>query len=215
MPDRRYAYLHGFASGPRSHKGNALARAFAARGLTFHLPDLNRPSFAEITFSGMLAAFDELDAATAGGGAWCLVGSSMGGYTAARWSELHPEAVDRLVLLAPGFELPERWRQALGEEQVAEWRRRGWVEVPDLDGTPTRIGWRLMEDALAQPPYPEVACPTLVLHGRRDDVVPPETTERFAAGRANVTVEWLDDDHALVDSLPLIERRVLDWFGVG
>jgi pimeloyl-ACP methyl ester carboxylesterase len=31
-----------------------------------------------------------------------LIGSSMGGYIAARYAELHPEQVAKLVLLCPG-----------------------------------------------------------------------------------------------------------------
>jgi ribosomal protein S18 acetylase RimI-like enzyme len=138
----------------------------------------------------------------------------MGGWVAARWAELHPDRVHRLVLLCPGFDLPARWRELYGEEEIGAWRERGWVELPDLDGTPTRVGWALMADALAHPPYPEVPCPTLVLHGRRDEVVPLTTSETYAAGRPQVTLEVLDDDHGLVASLPVLERRVLEWFGL-
>jgi len=92
----RFAYLHGFASGAGSRKGSRLAAAFRARGAVFHQPDLNLPSFAELTYSGMLRAVDELDRRAgdaAQGGRWGFVGSSMGGWVAARWAELHPERV--------------------------------------------------------------------------------------------------------------------------
>ena len=100
----RFAYLHGFASSSLSTKGQALRRFFAGRGLTMHTPDLNHPSFAALTYSGMLAAFDRLDrelseAELASGqeqpSRWRLIGSSMGGFVASRWAELHPERVER------------------------------------------------------------------------------------------------------------------------
>jgi uncharacterized protein len=48
--------------------------------------------------------------------------------------------------------------------------------------------------------------PTLVMHGRHDDVVPIERARTFAEGRANVHLVELDDGHELVASIP----RLLD-----
>ena len=138
----RFAYLHGFASGPRSHKGMALAAAFARRGALLRQPDLNVPSFAHLTYSGMLAGVDRLDATTAAAGGdgetplgWGLVGSSMGGWVAARWAELHPEKVSRLLLLAPGLDLPNRWRGLLSAAELQDWERSGRRLVNDAAGT--------------------------------------------------------------------------------
>ena len=111
----RYAYLHGFASSPLSNKGVALERLFSERGLPFERPDLNRPSFSKLSHGAMLAAVDEMDGrARAEGQTWRFVGSSLGGWLAARWAELHPERVDRLLLLCPGFHLAERWPHLVG-----------------------------------------------------------------------------------------------------
>ena len=50
-------------SRPTSKKGNALAAAFARHGRQLLQPDLNLPSFAELTYSGMLrAVFKTLNA---------------------------------------------------------------------------------------------------------------------------------------------------------
>lgn len=210
----RFAYLHGFSSGPGTRKGRALTGVFSAYGKTLLLPDLNRPSFAELTYAGMLEAVDDLDAGVDGSGRWCFVGSSMGGWVAARWAELHPERVRRLVLLAPGFDLPNRWRQLGSPEELESWERRGWIEAEDGAGNPTRLHWGLMEDARRQPPIPEPRCPVLVLHGARDEVVPVAVSRSFARDRAHVELEVLDDDHSLLDSVPRIAERSLAWFGV-
>jgi pimeloyl-ACP methyl ester carboxylesterase len=209
----RFAYLHGFASGPHSRKGTALAGAFARHGARLEQPDLNLPSFAQLTYSGMLAAVDALEARTGGGEAppWGFVGSSMGGWVATRWAELHPDRVARLVLLAPGLDLPHRWRSLIAEEDLRDWERRGWREVPDAAGVPTRLSWELMADARRQPAFPRPACPTLVIHGRRDEIVPVEVSERWAAGQPNVQLEVVDDDHSLLAALPRIEERALAW----
>ena len=210
----RYAYLHGFSSGPGTRKGRKLTRIFSRRGRTLLLPDLNRPSFGELTYGGMLDAVDHLDAGLHGSGRWCFVGSSMGGWVAARWAELHPDRVRRLVLLAPGFDLPNRWRQLVSAEELQRWEQRGWIEAEDGAGTPTRLHWELMEGARRQPPLPEPRCPTLILHGARDEVVPVEVSRSFARERSRTELEVLEDDHALLDSLPRIAERTLAWFGI-
>ncbi len=63
-----YAYLHGFASSGRSRKALHLAGALAARGLELERPELNVPSFAELTTSGALAVMDRLAEAYLGPG---------------------------------------------------------------------------------------------------------------------------------------------------
>lgn len=211
----RFAYLHGFASGPASKKGNAFAAAFRDRGAEFHLPDLNVPSFAALTYAGMLAGVDALDrAAGADGAPWGFVGSSMGGWVAARWAQLHPERVARLLLLAPGFDLPSRWRALIDEEQLRGWEERGWIEAKDGSGAPARLHWDFMADARAQPAWPSPPCPTLVLHGSRDPVVPLAVSEELARRCPSVTLEVVDDDHDLLRTLPQLLARALDWFGL-
>jgi pimeloyl-ACP methyl ester carboxylesterase len=55
------------------------------------------------------------------------------------------------------------------------------------------------------PAFPDVGeLPVLVFHGRRDDVIPVETVERFARGKRNVTLRLLDDVHDLVESAPYL-----------
>ena len=218
MTAGRFAYLHGFASGPRSHKGTVLAAAFAERGALLQQPDLNVPSFAALTYSGMLAGVDRLDASGAAGGGeearWGFVGSSMGGWVAARWAELHPERVARLLLLAPGLDLPNRWQGLISPSELAAWERQGWREVPDAAGVPTRLHWELMADARRQPAVPRPTCPVLVLHGRRDEVVPVAVSEAWAAALPNVELEVVDDDHSLLAALPRVVARAVAWFGL-
>lgn len=214
MSAHQYAYLHGFASSPRSVKGLALERAFAARGLTLARPDLNRPSFALLDHDAMLAAVDEMDAQAPGGPPWRLVGSSLGGWLAARWAELHPARVDRLVLLCPAFDMNARWPTVLGADQMARWEREGGLSWPDAGGEPTDVHWGFFEGAGRHPPMPAVPCPTTILHGVRDELVPIEQSRRYAAARPHVRLIELDDDHALTDSIDRMVAEVLRAFEI-
>ncbi|MFP3939988.1 MAG: YqiA/YcfP family alpha/beta fold hydrolase [Thermoanaerobaculia bacterium] len=198
------AYLHGFASGPLSTKGQDLAARLARRGVELRLPDLNRPSFARLTVTGALEAVDEMVAAGAPEASWRFIGSSFGGYVAARWAELRPERVDRLLLLCPGFDLASRWPHLLGAEEFARWERDGELLLPDGAGHPTPVHWGFVQDARRHPPFPVVPCPTRIVHGTRDEVVLVEGSRRYAAGRPDVELIEVDDDHALLDSMDAI-----------
>jgi pimeloyl-ACP methyl ester carboxylesterase len=203
----RFAYLHGFASGPLSRKGQRLRAAFAERGLELALPDLNRPSFGALSLAAML---DELDRMADGGERWGFVGSSLGGWLAARWAALHPERVERLVLLCPAFDLPARWPVILGREAMARWEEDGALPVPDGAGVPTPLHYAFFEESLAEEPRPVPPCPTLVIHGTRDDRVPIESSRRLRdAHPERVTLVEVDDGHDLLASQSLIVDRTL------
>jgi pimeloyl-ACP methyl ester carboxylesterase len=159
----------------------------------------------------MLAEIDRLDAAVRPS-RWNLVGSSMGGYLAARWAELRPQRVDRLLLLCPGFDLPSRWPAMLGERAFRDWQRHGSTPVEDAVGRKHDLSWAFLEDARRHPAWPRAVRPTRILHGSRDDVVPIESSRRFADGQADVTLFELDDDHRLLGSLAAIAEHAEAWF---
>lgn len=211
----RFLYLHGFASGPRSTKGVAFQRHYAARGVAIDCLDLRQPSFEHLRLSAMIAHTqaaigDDRERAV-------VFGSSLGGLTAARLAERDPR-VSGLVLLAPAFNLIERWQQMLGAD-FAAWQRTGWRDVHDYTtGQPARIDFGFVEDAQQiDVGFPDVRVPTLILHGRADDVVPIERSRQFAAGKRHVRLVELDDGHELVASLPRLlaeaDAFLAPWLG--
>lgn len=213
MPYRQ-AYLHGFASSSLSYKGQALRRSYAERGATLHTPDLNHPSFAELSYTGMLEAFARFDAEldaqaedpAPGRARWRLIGSSMGAYLASRWAQLHGARVDRLLLLCPAFDLVERWPAMLGAQAFERWREQGTHEYPDASGQLVPVHYGLYTDAQQHPARPQVECPTVIIHGTRDESVPIACSRSYAAAHPHVELIEVDDDHSLADSLELIER---------
>ena len=212
----RFLYLHGFASGPRSTKGMRFAEHFAARGALLERLDLRVPSFEHLRLSAMIDVAqkalgdDPRERAV-------VFGSSLGGLTAARLAERDPR-VTALVLLAPAFQLVERWKIALGDG-FTEWQRTGWREVLDYTtGKQARVDFGFVEDAAAiDVGFPDVRVPTLILHGVNDDVVPIDNARRFAAGKRHVRVIELDDGHELIASLPRLlgeaDAFLAPWLG--
>lgn len=212
----RYAYLHGFASGSKSRKGTLLKEAFESRGAPFETPDLNNPSFDRITLTGSLEAVSALHrGALPSGAPWRFVGSSMGGYLAAGWAASHPDRVDRLVLLCPGFHMAARWPLLVGEDAFRRWEAQGSLEMPDGAGVPTPVHWGFVEDGRRHPPAPAVPCPTLIIHGRQDEVVPIQSSREYAQALDHVDLVEVDDDHELTRSTGRILDEVMGFFGVG
>jgi uncharacterized protein len=203
-------YLHGFASSPGSNKAQRFAGALQLRGQPVQIPDLNEGDFRGLTISRQLELLDRLTAG-ADPGSVVLIGSSMGAYVAALYAA-RSERVAALALMAPAFDFFNRWEERLSPEAWDLWRRRGAIPVLHY-GTdqPEEIGFELALDAKLHPSFPEVRVPTLVLHGRGDETVPYQGSERFARGRDNVELELLDSDHGLGDQVERIIERVFGF----
>ena len=171
-----YLYLHGFRSSPQSKKGVAFDAYFAPRGIAWQRLDLREP----LRLSAMIAKA----AGQLGDGA-VIAGSSLGGLTAA-WTAARDPRVQKLILMAPAFQLVSRWKDA----------------VPDAD--PDFIA----DVARIDVGFPRIEVPTLIFHGIHDASVPVQFSRDFAAQHPGARLIELDDDHELVASLPVILPEV-------
>ncbi len=193
----RTVYLHGFASSPQSSKAQFFKRKLEAAGIEVEIPQLDGGDFERLSITGQLAVVDK----AVGGRPVVLFGSSLGGYLAALYAARHAE-VERLVLLAPAFQFPSRWRERYSEEDLARWQRDGSVPVYHYgEGREMRLGYQLIEDSAQYEGEPDVQQPTLIFHGVKDAVVPIGVSEQFAARRANVELRRMDSGHELTDVL--------------
>jgi pimeloyl-ACP methyl ester carboxylesterase len=192
-------YLPGFASGPSSTKAQAFADLYAKQGIVVERLDLRRPSFEHLRLTAMIDYVRSVIHGPA-----VLIGSSLGGLTAARVAE-RDDRVKALVLLAPAFHLVDRWREQLGPEWD-EWKRTGWREVHDYTtGGTAKVDFGFMEDAIElYKTLIKLPIPALILHGRNDATVPIEHSRTFASNKPNVTVVELDDGHQMLDSIPTV-----------
>ena len=210
----RYAYLHGFSSGPMATKGTWLADSFGKRGISLALPDLNAPTFGDMTLTDILTVLDEMDQQAGVQVRWRFIGSSLGGYVAALWSALHPGRCDRLVLLCPGFGLQDRWATLVGQVGLDQWKRQGSLLLADATGVKVPVHYELVNDMARYPKTPSSGCPTLIIHGTKDDIVPIEQSRRYAQEHSYVQLVEVDDDHLLRDSIELIDSEAAKFFDI-
>lgn len=202
----RFVWLHGFASGPTSSKGQFVRARLRERGDDLLLPDLNEPSFFDLTVTRMLG---QLDAMPSDGGPVVLFGSSLGGFTAATWAATRPGRVRALVLLAPAFDLGPRWERRMGGD-AARWRAAGRFAFDHYArGGRQDLSIAFLDDAHRYQGFPLPRCPTLVVQGTLDDVVDPSLAREFARrmeGRAEL-VE-LAEGHELNSDLAGLWNRI-------
>ena len=206
---RNVLYLHGFCSSSGSAKGVWLAQRFKELGVHVELPDLDEGDFEHSTLTRQLALVDRLVEELRPA---MVIGSSLGGYLAALHASRHPEAVPAIVLLAPAFDFAKRLSTALGPEE-ARWRSNG---VRAFYHYRTRshvnLAYSFLEDARSHEPFPDVGIPMKVLHGTNDESVAPELSVRFAKGKSNVSLEWYETDHQMLDVIDKLWISIRDFY---
>ncbi len=199
----KFIYLHGFASSPESVKAVYLRDRFSALEISLQVPDLNQGDFSHLTITRQISQVET--AFGPDGTPVTLIGSSLGGLTSAWLGQRHSQ-VKRLVLLAPAFGFLSHWLPELGEEKLRQWQVSGYLPVhhygekrslPQND-TFVEDARQYQETQLLRP------VPTLILHGRNDEVIPIEASRDYASMRPWVQLIELDSDHGLSDVMPEI-----------
>jgi pimeloyl-ACP methyl ester carboxylesterase len=208
-------YLHGFASSAQSSKAAFFRSRLTALGVQVVTPDFNEPDFSTLTVTRMLeqvrGAIDGLPP-----GAVALIGSSLGGFVAVHAAARHPARIERLVLLAPALDFDGNRLSDLGDRGIDEWRRTNRLEVFHYGyGRMMPVHYALFEDASQYDASAvRLDVPIQVFQGQRDTSVDPEDVRRWSAGRPNVELHLLDDDHQLHASLERIWPACARFLGV-
>ncbi|MBF2002378.1 MAG: alpha/beta fold hydrolase [Synechococcales cyanobacterium M58_A2018_015] len=205
-----YIYLHGFASSPESTKARYLSQQFQALQMSLLTPDLNQGDFYHLTLTRQIHQVKALLPAQPL--SVTLIGSSLGGLTAA-WLAESCEQIARLVLLAPAFGFLAHWLPRLSETQKQQWQSDGAIDIYHYGAKrPLPLSYGFITD-LAQ--YDETQLqrpiPTLILHGRQDDVIPVQASRSYAAQRSWVQLVELDADHTLGTVQPQIWQHIVQF----
>lgn len=205
-----YIYLHGFASSPQSSKAKYLGDRFAELDLELQILDLNQGDFSQLTLSRQIQQTIEAfpDRSTP----ITLIGSSFGALTSA-WVAQQQSQVKNLVLLAPAFGFPQSWYARLQPVQIDQWRNSGYLSIYHYGaGKKLPLSYQFLQDA---DKYPlsglRRSCPTLIIHGINDQVVPIEVSRDYALQHQGVKLVELDSDHGLNDMQPKIWELIQDF----
>jgi len=210
----QFIYLHGFASSPKSTKAQDISDRFAKIHTDLKIPDLNAGDFSHLTITRQLtqvAAEFSHDSVPV-----TLIGSSLGGLTSAHLGERYLQ-VQRLVLLAPAFGFLSHWLPKLGDEELQRWQQEKYLTIYHYgEGRSLPLSYDFVKDAAQyQENLLQRPIPTLILHGKKDEVIPIEASRDFARWRSppKVSRPWvelveLDSDHALSNVMEEIWQAI-------
>jgi len=207
-PPTHWLYLHGFGSSPKSQKAAFFRSRFETVRLPIIVPDLNVPSFEDLTISAALEAIDSVLNELPSGATVGIVGSSLGGYLALLTAGRHTH-VRRLLLMAPALGLFRTNFVGLGHVGLKRWMRDGYIEVFHHETQSNRrISSAFVQDAKQ---YDEnrlrLGIPITIVHGTRDDMVDPHLSVLYAKHNSNVVLHLVEDDHSLLTST----TQIWDW----
>lgn len=203
-------YVHGFASHQKSEKVLFFRDRFTALGAGYLAFDHRGHGSSSGTMKGLTIRrnLEDLDVLIREKGQdfkkRVLIGSSMGGQTAAWYASRHPDLIAANLLIAPGFRFLQNRLRELGPEGLKKLKTEGeatikneWVEVT--------IGKDLLADAqdyTLENLVKDYQTPTLILHGLQDDAVPFQDSVEFAQKSRATPMELLliaGGDHRLSD----------------
>jgi pimeloyl-ACP methyl ester carboxylesterase len=214
-----YIYLHGFASSPDSVKAKYFRDRFSSLAIDLKTPDLNQNDFSRLTLTRQLhqieteflppQTFQYQAKNVKNPGEVTIIGSSFGGLTAA-WLAQRQISVKKIVLLAPAFEFLSHWLPVLGQQQLQKWHSEKYLPVYHYgEERYLPLNYQFVADMTE---YHEEklmrSVPTLIMHGKRDKIIPVQASRSFAATRPWVELIELEDDHSLGNSLAEIWEAI-------
>jgi uncharacterized protein len=220
--DSSYIYLHGFASSPDSAKAKYFRDRFSSLGIDLKTPDLNQNDFSSLTLTRQLRQIEteffpsqssqsQTENVKNLGGV-TIIGSSFGGLTAA-WLAQRQLSVKQIVLLAPAFQFLGHWLPLLGQQQLEKWESEKYLPVYHYgEQRYLPLNYQFVTDMAH---YPEEklmrAVPALIVHGKRDTIIPVQASRSFADNRPWVQLIELEDDHSLGNVLGEIWESIQNF----
>ncbi len=208
-------FLHGFASHQKGEKVLYLRDRFNEIGTSFLAFDhrghgQSSGTMKDLTVTHNLEDLKAIiESLCMGYKKRVLIGSSMGGQTAAWFSAQFPHMINANLLIAPGFRFLENRVRDIGPEGLKKLIKEGeltfrnqWLEIT--------IGKELLDDAQkysAKKLLQHYHTPTLILHGIQDETVPFGDSVHFVQNSLAQALELVliaGGDHRLTDHKELL-----------
>ena len=185
--DRQILFITGFLSKRWGNKSKALAQWCEEQGWGFCCYDVrgfgdSEGRFIDYTLSDWIADARTVVTMLKAGPPITIVGNSLGGWIA--WlTAQEREQVERLILIAPAFNMMGLRAQSISTERCHEWRTAGWMPWDDEPAhRDYPISWKWVEESEAywKTSFDRLRpVKTTILHGLQDSVILPQGSSRF------------------------------------
>ncbi|HEY4485658.1 MAG TPA: alpha/beta fold hydrolase [Nitrospiria bacterium] len=208
--ERLAVFIHGFGSDQKGDKARFFRERFNAAGCDFLAFDhrghgASSGTMTELTVTRNLEDAEAILLSVGEGyRTRILIGSSMGGQTAAWLAARRPKDIAANLLIAPAFRFFQNPEKDFGPREVASLRKTGVARLRN-DWLDVKIGRALLTDARRYKPAelaPAYRTPTLILHGIEDASVPYEDSVGFVRRCKARPLELIliaGGDHRLTD----------------
>ncbi len=219
-PDTLVIYLHGFASHQKGEKVLYLRDRFVEWGTAYLAFDhrghgSSSGTMKELTITRNLGDIEALIKTQGTGFKKCiLIGSSMGGQTAAWYAARRPDLITANLLIAPGFRFLQSRLKELGTKGLKKLKTEGQITIKN-EWVEVQIGKELLDDArhfTLDRLVKDYQTPTLILHGTEDGAVPFQDSVDFIQKSKARPLELLligGGDHRLTDQKEVLFEHMV------
>ncbi|MDH4186654.1 MAG: lysophospholipase [Nitrospira sp.] len=185
--DRQILFITGFLSKRWGNKSRALAQWCEEQGWGFCCYDVrgcgdSGGRFTDYTLSDWIADAQTVLSLITDGPPVTIVGNSLGGWIAWLMAQEF-QTVERLVLIAPAFNMMGVRAQSIEPERQHAWHTAGWMPWDDEPAhRDFPIAWKWVEEseALWTTSFDRLRpVSTVILHGQHDTVIFPQGSSRF------------------------------------
>lgn len=223
--DRQILFITGFLSKRWGNKSKALAQWCEEKGWGFCCYDVrgfgdSEGRFIDYTLSDWIQDARAVVSTVAAGPPLTIVGNSLGGWIAWLMAQEFPE-IERLILIAPAFNMMGVWARSISDERHHAWHtasRMPWDDEPAHRDFPLAWKWIEESEAYWKTSFDRLRpVSTAILHGQQDSVIFPQGSSQFVeqvqslAPSFSVELHLVPGDHRLSspEHLDTFRRLVL------
>jgi pimeloyl-ACP methyl ester carboxylesterase len=224
--DRQVLFITGFLSRRWGNKSKALAQWCQEQGWGFCCYDArgfgdSEGTFTDYTLSDWIADARTVISMLTSGPKLTIVGNSLGGWIAWLMAQEF-EQVERLILIAPAFNMMGVRAKSIDPERRQAWHRAGWMpwdDDPAHKDWPLSWKWVEESEAFWEATFDRLRpVNTTILHGLQDSVILPNGSREFVEQLHShdpaypVELDLIPGDHRLSgpEHVERFHRLVLD-----
>jgi pimeloyl-ACP methyl ester carboxylesterase len=224
--DRQILFITGFLSKRWGNKSKALAQWCEEMGWGFCCYDVrgfgdSEGTFTDYTLSDWIKDAQAVLGLITSGPPVTVAGNSLGGWIAWLMAQEFRE-IERLVLVAPAFNMMGVRARSISEKRQHAWHTAGWMPWDDEPAHRNfPIAWKWVEESEAywKTSFDRLRpVDTVILHGQQDSVILPQGSSQFVeqlrslAPSFPVELQLVPGDHRLSspEHLDTFRRLVLD-----
>ena len=218
--DRQILFITGFLSKRWGNKSKALAQWCEEQGWGFCCYDVRGFGDSEGRFIDYMLSDWITDARLVlnmlkDGQSITIVGNSLGGWIAWLMAQECSE-IERLVLIAPAFNMMGLRAQSIAPERCYDWHTAGWMpwdDEPAHQDYP--LAWKWVEESRAYwgTSFDRLRpVSTAILHGQQDSVILPQGSSQFVEQLRGLAPSFPIDLHLVPGDHRLSGPEHLDMF---